>query len=192
MPIQPHPRITPDAYLARERQAETKGEYFNGEIFAMSGASPAHGLIVTNVVRELSGQLRTRDCRVFSADLRVKVSASGLYTYPDVVVACGKSRFEDEHGDTLLNPTVIVEVLSKSTQDYDRGAKFEQYRTIESFKEYVLIAQDKVHVEHFVRQPDGRWMLAETNRRDDRIELESIDAHLALPDVYEKVELPAA
>lgn len=114
-----------------------------------------------------------------------------MYTYPDVVV-CGAPRFEDEPGDTLLNPSVIVEVLSKSTQDYDRGAKFEQYRTLESFEEYVLIAQDKVHVEHFVRQRDGRWMLAETNRRDDRIELESIGAHLALTDVYEKVELPAA
>jgi Uma2 family endonuclease len=192
MPSQPKPHVSPNEYLARERKAEAKSEYFNGEIFAMSGASQAHVLIVTNVVSELRGQLRARDCRVYSTDLRVKVSASGLYTYPDVVVVCGAPRFEDEQGDTLLNPSVIVEVLSKSTQDYDRGAKFEQYRTVESFKEYVLIAQDKVHVEHFVRQPDARWMLAETNRRDDRIELESIGAHLALTDVYEKVELPAA
>jgi Uma2 family endonuclease len=192
MPIQPTARITPEEYLARERQAETKSEYFDGEIFAMSGASPAHVLIVTNVVSELRQQLRGRDCRVYSTDLRVKVSATGLYTYPDVVVVCGEPRFEDEQADTLVNPKVIVEVLSKSTQDYDRGAKFEQYRTIASFTEYVLIAQDKPHVEHFLRQPDGRWLLAETNRLDDRIELESIGAHLALADVYEKVELPRA
>lgn len=190
MPIQSTARITPEEYLARERKAETKSEYFDGEIFAMSGASPAHVLIVTNIVRELSGQLRPRDCTVYSTDLRVKVSAAGLYTYPDVVVVCGAPRFEDEQKDTLVNPKVIVEVLSKSTQDYDRGAKFEQYRTIESFTEYVLIAQDKPHVEHFIRQPDGRWLLAETNRLDDRIELETITARLALADAYEKVDLP--
>jgi Uma2 family endonuclease len=187
--MQPKPRISPEDYLARERQAQTKSEYFGGEIFAMSGASEAHVLIVTNVVSEFREQLRGRDCRVYSTDLRVKVSATGLYTYPDVVVVCGEARFEDERADTLMNPKVIVEVLSKTTQDYDRGAKFEQYRTIESFVEYVLIAQDKPHVEHFVRQPDGRWLLAETNRLDDRIELQSIDAHLALADAYEKVTL---
>ncbi len=192
MSRQLQPRITAEEYLARERRAETKSEYFEGEIFAMSGASPAHVLVVTNVVRELSGQLRKRDCTVYSTDLRVKVSASGLYTYPDVVVVCGEPHFEDQHADTLLNPKVIVEVLSKTTQDYDRGAKFEQYRTIESFAEYVLIAQEKVHVEHFVRQPDGRWILSETNRLDDCIQVESVGARLALADVYEKVKLPGA
>jgi Uma2 family endonuclease len=127
-----------------------------------------------------------------ATDLRVKVSATGLYTYPDVVVVRGEARFEDEHLDTLVNPRVIVEILSKSTQDYDRGTKFEQYRMIESFSEYGLIAQDKPHVEHFLRQPDGRWLLAETNRLGDRIELESIGAHLALADLYEKVQLPGS
>ncbi|HVO22726.1 MAG TPA: Uma2 family endonuclease [Candidatus Margulisiibacteriota bacterium] len=190
--MQPKPRITPEEYLALERKAETKSEYFNGEIFAMSGASPVHVLIVTNVVSRLWGQLRARDCTVYSTDLRTKVSATGLYTYPDVVVVCGAPRFDDDQADTLVNPKVIIEVLSKSTQDYDRGAKFEQYRTIESFTEYVLIAQDKPHVEHFVRQPDGRWMFEETNRLADQITLESLGAHLALADVYEKVALPAA
>jgi Uma2 family endonuclease len=183
------PRITSAEYLARERQSETKSEYFDGEIFAMAGASPEHVLIVTNVAGELRAQLRPRDCRVYSTDLRVKVSATGLYTYPDVIVVCGEPRFDDEQRDTLTNPMVIVEVLSPSTQDYDRGAKFEQYRTIPSFTEYVLIAQDKFHVEHCMRQPDGRWMLAETNRVEDRIQLESIGAALALQDVYEKVNL---
>jgi Uma2 family endonuclease len=192
MSRQPKPRITPEEYLVRERRADAKSEYFEGEMFAMSGASPAHVLVVTNVVRELSGQLRKRDCTVYSTDLRVKVSATGLYTYPDVVVVCGVPQFEDPQADTLLNPKVIVEVLSRTTQDYDRGAKFEQYRSIESFIEYVLIAQDKPHVEHFARQADGRWILSETNHLGDCIDLESIGARLTLADVYEKVELPGA
>ena len=121
--MQPKPRISPEEYLARERQAQTKSEYFDGEIFAMSGASEAHVLIVANVVTTLHDQLRGRDCRVYARDLRVKVSATRLYTYPDVVVVCGEARFEDERADTLMNPQVIVEVLSKTTQDYDRGAK---------------------------------------------------------------------
>ena len=190
--MQPTPRITTEEYLAQERAAQTKSEYFNGEVFAISGASPAHVLIVTNVVSELRGQRRARDCAVYSTDLRVKVSATGLYTYPDVVVVYGAARFEDEHADTLVNPKVIVEVLSKSTQDYDRGAKFDQYRTIESFTEYVLIAQDKPHVEHFVRQSPSQWLLSETGHMDDTVTLESIGCQLTLRDVYEKVERPQA
>ena len=184
------PRFTPEEYLALERKAERKSEYFNGEIFAMSGASPQHVLIVTNVVAELRGQLKTRPCTVYSTDLRLKVSAAGLHTYPDVIVVCGEPQFDDDHKDTLLNPTLIVEVLSESTKDYDRGGKFEQYRMIESFVEYVLIAQDKRHVEHFVRQAGNRWLLSETNRLEDTIELTSIACNLMLTEVYDKVELP--
>ena len=184
------PRFTPEEYLALERKAERKSEYFNGEIFAMSGASPQHVLIVTNVVAELRGQLKTRPCTVYSTDLRLKVSATGLlYTYPDVIVVCGEPQFDDDHKDTLLNPTLIVEVLSESTKDYDRGAKFEMYRKIESFFEYVLIAQDKRHVEHFVRQTGNRWLLSETNRLEDTLELTSIACNLMLTEVYDKVEL---
>ena len=186
--MQPKPLITPEEYLAQERKAEHKSEYFDGEVFAMAGASPAHALIVTNVVAELRDRLRDRDCTVYSTDLRVKARATGVYTYPDVVVVCGEPRFDDEQEDTLVNPLLIVEVLSKATQDYDRGAKFEQYRTIESLAEYVLIAQNKPHVEHFVRQPDGRWILSETNRLDAHIELSCIGARLALADLYEKVK----
>lgn len=189
MSSQPQTFITPEEYLARERQAEQKSEYFNGEIFAMSGASPRHVLIVTNVVAELRGQLKKRPCTVYSTDLRVKVSATGLYTYPDVVVVCETPQFDDEHQDTLLNPTLIVEVLSDSTKDYDRGGKFEQYRTLPSFVEYVLISQDKHHVEHFVRQPDKRWILSETNRPEDAITLTSIGCTLVLQEVYDKVDL---
>ena len=184
------PRFTPEEYLALERKAERKSEYFNGEIFAMAGASPQHVLIVTNVVAELRGQLKTSPCTVYSTDLRLKISATGLYTYPDVIVVCGEPQFDDDHKDTLLNPTLIVEVLSESTKDYDRGGKFEQYRMIESFVEYVLIAQDKRHVEHFVRQAGNRWLLSETNRLEDTIELTSIACNLMLTEVYDKVELP--
>jgi Uma2 family endonuclease len=180
--------LTPEAYLAIERQAEYKSEYFNGEMFAMAGASPHHVLIVTNVPSELRWQLKRRPCTVYSTDLRVKVSTTGLYTYPDVTVVCGQPQFDDEHQDTLLNPTLIVEVLSQSTKDYDRGEKFEQYRTLESLKEYILIAQNRCHVEQFVRQPDNRWLLSESNQLEDIIELSSIGCHLALTEAYDKVE----
>ena len=188
--------VTPEAYLAIERQAECKSEYFNGEMFAMAGASPHHVLIVTNVASELRWQLKKRPCTVYSTDLRVKVSTTGLYIYPDVTVVCGQPQFDDfdklnpadEHQDTLLNPTLIVEVLSQSTKDYDRGEKFEQYRTLESLREYILIAQNRCHVEQFVRQPDNRWLLSESNQLEDIIELSSIGCHLALTEAYDKVE----
>jgi Uma2 family endonuclease len=183
--------ITPEEYLRLERQAETKSEYYNGQVFAMSGASPSHVLIVTNVVAELRTQLKNRPCRVYSTDLRLRVSPTGLYTYPDVVVVCGQAIFADDQKDTLLNPTLIIEVLSESTKDYDRGEKFEQYRTLESLKEYVLIAQDRYHVEHHVRQPDNTWVLSETNRLEDTIELSSIQCSLSLTETYDKVEVVA-
>ena len=185
------PQFTSEDYLSLERKAERKSEYFNGEIFAMAGASPQHVLIVTNVVSELSSQLKTRPCNVYSTDLRLKVSATGLYTYPDVIVVCGEPQFDDDYKDTLLNSTLIVEVLSESTKDYDRGAKFEQYRMMEFFVEYVLIAQDKRHVEHFVRKPDNSWLLSETNHMKDTIELTAIACYLILSEVYDKVELIA-
>lgn len=191
MSLQPKTHLTPEEYLAIERKAEYKSEYFNGEMFAMAGASERHALIVTNVVAELRGQLRHRPCTVYSTDLRVRVSPTGLYTYPDVIVVCGQAQFADDQKDTLLNPTLIVEVLSESTKDYDRGGKFEHYRSLASLSEYVLIAQDKHHVEHFVRQPDNRWLLSETNRLEDTIHLPSIASNLALAEVYDKVELPA-
>ncbi len=191
MSLQPKTHLTPEEYLAIERKAECKSEYFNGEMFAMAGASERHVLIVTNVVAELRGQLRRRPCTVYSTDLRVRVSPTGLYTYPDVVVVCGQAQFADDQKDTLLNPTLIVEVLSESTKDYDRGGKFEHYRSLASLNEYVLIAQDKHHVEHFVRQSDNRWLLSETNRLEDTIHLSSIDCNLALAEVYDKVEMPA-
>lgn len=181
--------FTPEQYLELERKSDYKSEYFNGEIFAMASASLRHTLIVTNVVAELRTQLKKWPCTVHSTDLRVRVSPTGLYTYPDVVIVCNTPTFADDKNDTLANPTLIVEVLSKSTKDYDRGEKFEQYRTIESFKEYVLISQDKHHVEHYVRQAGNTWLLSETNRIEDTIELLSINCNLALSEIYDKVDV---
>ena len=191
MSLQPKPYITPAEYLAIDRKAEYKSEYFNGEMLAMSGASERHVSIVANVMYLLVGQLKGRPCKAYSSDMRVKVSPTGLYTNPDVVVVCGQPQFADEQKDTLRNPTLIVEVLSESTKDYDRGEKFEHYRTLPSLSEYVLIAQDKYHVEHFLRQPDNRWLLSETNLLEDTIHLSSIACDLALTEVYDKVEMPA-
>lgn len=188
MSLQPKTYITSEEYLALERKAENKSEYFDGEIFAMAGASPAHVLIVTNVVSELRRQLKQRPCTVYSTDLRLQISQTGLFTYPDVMVVCGKPRFNDDQNDTLLNPILIIEVLSDSTKDYDRGEKFEHYRSLETFKEYVLVAQDKYHVEHFTKQADNRWLLVETNQVGDTILLTLVDCELALAEIYDKVE----
>jgi len=191
MPSQPKPYLTPEEYLTLERTAAYKSEYFRGEVFAVAGASPTHVLMVSNIVAALHGQLRRRPCAVYSTDLRVKVQVSGLYTYPDVVVVCGDLQFDDDHQDTILNPILIIEVLSESTKDYDRGEKFVQYRKIPSFVEYVLVAQDECHVEHFVKQAHGGWLLSETNRLEDTLPLSSIECTLPLREVYEKVQFPA-
>ena len=179
-------RYTPEEYLAIECDAPTKSEYVNGEIFAMACASLVHTIIAGNVAGELRQQLKGRPCTTHSNDMRVKVGPTGMYTYPDVVVVCGAAKLEDGKADTLLNPTVIVEVLSQSTEAYDRGAKFAHYRRLESLREYLLVAQDAVHVEHYVRQADGRWLLSEANRLDDAIHLLAIDCRLAIAEVYDK------
>jgi Uma2 family endonuclease len=189
MALQAQPYITPEEYLALERQAEYKSEYLNGEIFAMSGASRGHNLISINISAALHGQLREHPCEVYGSDMRVRVSPTGLYTYPDVVVVYGEPQFADAQLDTLLNPTLIVEVLSPSTEDYDRGTKFEHYRTLTSLQEYLLVAQDRCHVVHYTRQADNTWVLAETTRRDDQIFLPSVACHLSLAEVYAKVHL---
>jgi Uma2 family endonuclease len=186
MASDPRPRISPEEYLALERQAETKSEYLDGEIFAMTGASRKHNRLNLNLAFILDSQLKVEGCEVYASEMRVKVAESGLYTYPDVVVACGEPQFEDAEVDTLLNPQLIIEVLSKSTQDYDRGTKFLHYRALASLREYVLVAQDRIHVEHYLRQNDA-WRLTETDRREDVIELASVGARLALADVYDRV-----
>jgi len=181
--------ITPEEYLALERKAEYKSEYFDGEIFAMSGASITHNQITANVLAEIHAQFKKRLCRVYVNDMRVKVSPTGLYTYPDIVALCDKPRFDDAQKDTLLNPTVLIEILSDSTANYDRGTKFKHYRTLDSLKEYILVAQDEYHIEHYVRQANNQWLLSEISDLQEVIDLPSIDCRLALTDIYDKVEI---
>src|ERR1700722_2289516 len=154
----PKSYLTPEQYLEIERKADFKSEYYNGEMFAMSGARLAHIQVVANAMRELGQQLRRQPCQPLSSDMRVQVANTGLYTYPDIVVVCGEPKFRDDSFDTLLNPTVIVEVLSESTQLYDREKKFELYRSIESFQEYLIISSLHVGAELFTRQPGGGWL----------------------------------
>ena len=184
---------TPEEYLAQEREAEYKSEYIAGQVVAMSGVIREHSLINSNLVRVLSSQLLDRPCEVHASDMRVKVGAKvnarSLYTYPDIAVVCGDVQFEDDQVDTLLNPTLIIEVLSPSTEAYDRGAKFGYYRRLASLREYMLVAQDKMLVEHFVREDDG-WLLTETTDPAAVVRLPSIGCEVPLAEVYRKIVFP--
>ena len=181
-------RLTPEEYLRLERAAQTKSEYFDGEMISMPGSSYEHNVIVMNLLLTLGNQVSDRTAQIYPPDMRVKVSSTGLYTYPDVVVVCGDSRFEDQDVDTLLNPTLIIEVLSESTESYDRGRKFSHYRTVESLREYVLVAQSECRIEQYVRQSDGKWLYTESSDPDASLELTSIACRLPLTLVYRKIE----
>jgi Uma2 family endonuclease len=192
MAVHSKPYLSPRQYLAIERAAEERSEYLDGEMVAMTGGSRNHGLIVGNLVRELGSQLRDRPCEVYPSDLRVQVSQTGLYTYPDVVVVYGEPRFEDEQLDTLLNPTVILEVLSPTTESYDRGRKFEHYRTLGSLAEYLLVSQAQPRVERFLRHGDGLWLFGDAAGLEAALTLPSIGCELKLAEVYAKVRFPGA
>ena len=192
MSTQPKTFLTLEEYLEIERKAEYKSEYCDGEMFAMAGAGENHNQLVMNLAIGLGSQFRSRPCRVYSNDMRVRVVATGLYTYPDVVVVCGERRYLDERRDTLLNPSLLIEVLSPSTEAYDRGRKFESYRSIESLSEYLLVASDRVHVDLYTRQPDGRWLLTSASRLEDSLDLQAAGFRLALAELYEKVDLPGS
>jgi Uma2 family endonuclease len=186
----PTRRISPQEYLATERLADFRSEYLRGEVFAMAGASYEHTLVKDNTAGEARGQLKSGPCRVLTSDMRVKVDATGLYTYPDIAIVCDEPQFEDEVFDTLLNPRVLVEVLSDSTEKYDRGAKFGHYRQIPSLQEFVLIAQDRPLVERFVRQADGSWLLTVFEGLSQTFAFASVPARIPLTDIYSGVTLP--
>jgi Uma2 family endonuclease len=181
-------RITPEEYLQFERQSETKHEYFDGEIFAMTGASRKHNLISMNLSYLLVGYLKGKSCKAYAGDFRVKIKETGLYTYPDVIITCDKEILEDQVKDTLLNPLIIIEILSPSTERYDRGKKFLHYRQIESLQNYVLISQEEPRIELFERQATGQWLLSEKNGLENSIEIPAIDYMLSLMEVYDKVD----
>ena len=178
--------LTPEEYIALERKAHFKSEYFDGHIIAMSGASFKHSLIVSNISGELHLQFKGRGCSVHTNDMRVRPSPRESYFYPDVVVVCGEPEFEDDAFDTLLNPIVIVEVLSPSTEAYDRGEKFMRYKQLASLQEYVLVSQDKVQVEHH-RRHGTQWMLSHSRELEDVLRLPAIGCELSLRDIYARV-----
>ena len=180
--------LTPEEYIAAERKATLKSEYLSGEIVARSGASAAHNLITMNIATQLYNQLVERGYRVFISNMRVGIGAGVSYFYPDVSVVCDEPRFEDDTFDILLNPIVVVEVLSPSTESYDRGEKFAHYRQLESLQEYILISQDRVRVEHYLRQ-GKQWLLSEFRTLEDVLLLVSIGAELPLHQIYRFVEL---
>lgn len=177
------PKPTLAEYLERERAAETKSEYLDGDIFAMTGASAAHNLIVANLIRELGNQFRKRPCRVYPSDLRVQV-ADG-YLYPDATLVCGRPEFAEQ--DNLTNPTLVVEVLSPSTADYDLGAKFARYRQLPSLSDYLLVAQDRVGLIHYQRQGERSWLMTEIDDPTATLELTGLDCRLAVAEIYDKV-----
>ncbi len=184
------PRYTPEQYLDMERRAQTKSEYYHGEIFAMAGASWNHTVLVSNIDSLCNMQMQGRPCQAVTNDLRVQVGAA--YYYPDVAALCGEPEFTDGHFDTLLNPMAIAEVLSPSTEAYDRGLKFVEYRRAASLQEYVLVAQDAMRIEVYVRQDDTHWLLQELNQSLDVLKLESIGCAIALADIYRNVRLAEA
>ena len=185
--------MTFDEYLEIESKAEIKSEFVNGWMYALGGASPEHNQIVANVVTEFGVQSKKRPCIVYPSDLPLKLEKREHGRYPDVTVVCGEPEFhKGKYLKALLNPTVLVEVLSTSTEDFDRDNKIEEYRGIPSLREYLLIAQDRCHVEHFVRQTVNQWLLTEFNDMEDAVQLPSINCHLAMSDVYDKVKWPEA
>ncbi len=186
MASNPVVKLTEDEYLAIERAAEFKSEFIDGEIFAMSGGTGPHADLLRNLLFTLTLASKNRGCRPFPSDLRVRISAS-QYTYPDVSVVCGKPQYADDKRDTLVNPVVILEVLSPSTEKYDRGLKFQHYRTIGSLTDYILVDQDQIRIEQYTRQADGTWMLRDYQKAEDELKIDSIGASIPLGSIYEYV-----
>jgi Uma2 family endonuclease len=176
----------------QERRAPFRSEYYRGELFAKAGVNFVHNLIKVNLASEAGNQLKDGPCRVVTSDMRVKVDASGLYTHPDIVVVFDEPQFEDAVFDTLLNPQVIVEILSESTEKYDRGTKFEQDRKIPSLREYILVAQDRMYLERHVRQPDDSWLLTEFSGTAPAFEFVTISVRVPMTEIYRGVDFPAA
>ncbi len=183
-------KLTVQEYLAMERASEIKHEFYDGDIFAMTGGTAAHSLIATNFASEARAALKDRPCVVFNSDLRVKVNSSGLYTYPDVTIVCGQQQFDDDQRDTLVNPTVIVEVLSKSTAIYDRGTKSKHFRKIESLQALILVEQDSPVVEVYRRQPEGNWLLTEATELSESIAIQPLGIVIPLSEIYRNVTFP--
>ena len=182
---------TPEEYLALELPAEYKSQYVDGEIFAMAGNQPWHMRVVRNLVVGLGSRFQGRPYDLYFSEMRLRAKAGKMYTYPDVMALCGEPKYETAaNPHSLLNPQVIIEVLSPSTEAFDRGDKFARYRLLESLTDYVLVSAERMQLEHFVRQPDGRWLMSEYNEPHHQLPLASVDATLPLSEIYEQVEFP--
>jgi len=179
--------ITEKEYLDIERNAIDKHEYYKGEIFAMSGATITHNIISINCSSDLRLKLKGKNCRPYSSDLRIHVKKNSLYTYPDISIICGEIETTDENFDTATNPSVIIEILSKSTRNYDKGGKFTLYRQIESLQEYILIDSEKIMVEKFIRNTDKSWQLTEYENIENSFLIETIDVTMLLSEIYADV-----
>lgn len=184
---------TEGEYLELESRTDYKSQYVGGEIFAMAGAEPEHIEIADNLTILFGSLLREKPCRSYSGDLRVRVRPASLWTYPDLTVVCGEAQYDTSAKPrSLLNPQVIFEILSPSTEAFDRGDKFARYRLIESLADYVLVSSDRVRVEHFVRQPEGLWFFREYHRLEERLPLHSLGCELPLSGIYDRVTFPSA
>ena len=188
-----------EEYLAIERKTEERYEYLDGVIYDMAGESPAHGAICINIAGQLYAQLRGKPCQAFSKDTKIRSgpapktrrSSKGLYSYPDLVVVCGELQHSDEHRDVLLNPSVIIEVLSPTTEAFDRGEKWLRYQTwLPTLTDYVLVSQIAPHIDHFGRLPDGPWIYTPAVGLEAVLRLDSINCALPLADVYDRVVFP--
>ena len=186
--VQPKLRFTPEEYFAHEERAEYKSEYHNGEILPMTGGSINHNRIARNGLTLLTVQLQDSSCEPFGSDMRIWIADHQLCTYPDLAVICGEPLFYANRNDTITNPVLIVEVLSPSTEDYDRGRKFQAYRTLPSLQDYLLIQQEAPLVEHFHKLDDGRWVLTELKQMTAAVALEALKLELPLARIYERVD----
>jgi len=180
---------TADEYLAIERASDHKSEFVNGRIYAMTGGTISHTIIAGNISGELRNRLRGGPCRAYQEGIRLKVSETGMYTYPDVVAICGPAQTEDSHRDTILNPVVIFEVLPPSTEAYDRGVKFEHYTSLLSLREYILVSQDHVRIEKFVRHGD-EWVFSAINDPEGTLKIETLGCEIPLGEIYLDVQFP--
>jgi Uma2 family endonuclease len=187
----PQPRYGFEEYLTTEREQETRNEFIAGQVYAMTGAKENHNLIVTNLIITIGTQFKQRPCRVFASDMKVRIDLADACTYPDVAALCGERQYHDERRDVITNPALIVEVLSESTEAYDRGDKFALYRRLPSLQEYLLVSQERIAAELYTLQADGRWLLSTFDRADQEIALESVDCTVPMAEIYDKVELDA-
>jgi Uma2 family endonuclease len=183
-------KMTEEEYLAQERVNAFKSEFFNGEVFAMAGASINHNVIKDNLIGDLHGKLAGAGCRTLSSDQRLKVNQTGLYTYPDIMIVCEKPERAEADSETIVNPQVIIEVLSDKTESYDRYEKFEHYKRLSSVREYVLVAQNRIGLERYLRNAEGAWIIQTFTQADETFSFASVPVNVKIADIYSGVEFP--